>query len=118
MQGEAMTHDKPDYERVLALLQTTPGRYYPTWDIAQRIGSQHNSVQRALHQLRVDRGLAQIVSRPHAGTQVKEYAWCEGLTLRAAWRQVDAICPHCRGSFYQRLTAAGWACNLCGEAAA
>ena len=111
-----MTHDKPDYERVLALLQSTPGRYYPTWDIAQRVGCQHNSCQRALHQLRVDRGLAQIVSRPHKDTQVKEYAWTDGLTLRAAWRQVDSRCA-C-GSFYQRLTAAGWACNKCREAAA
>ena len=66
---------KPDYERVLELLQSTPDRYYPTWEIANSIKAQDNSVQRALHQLRVDKGISNIQSRPHNLTRVKEYAW-------------------------------------------
>ena len=71
-----MTTKSADYKRVLALLQSTTGRFYPTFEIAQAVGAQDNSVQRAINfNLKpcvIDK---KIISRKMSNSQAKEYAW-------------------------------------------
>jgi len=108
-----MTDTKPDHERVLDVILGPV--YWCDYEIASKVGAQHNSVHRAIHTLRHREPYVsqyEILKRwrhEEGRATVKEYRAVRRDDATAhEWRQVNAPCPAC-GSFYRR---GGW-CSRC-----
>lgn len=101
-----------DYIRVLSAISGE--EFLPTYAIADKIGSQDNSVQRAIHKLRHDQPwVTDYVIEKKPNPAVKG-----GVMYRAAprsgqrkvhWKMSQARCK-C-GSWYKIIIDGSWVCN-------